>query len=690
LVVPKVLLKRLHAPGPSLSFATPAMTAPLEPASLAFRDDGTPFSPTYDDIYHSAAGAFAQARHVFIAGNALPARWRGKRLFTILETGFGIGGNFLATWSAWRADPARCERLAFVSIEKHPFTADDLRTLHARIVADATIRPLAARLADAWPLPLPGVNRLEFEGGRVTLTIAFGDALDLLPKLWLRADAFYLDGFSPAKNPDLWSPPVFKALARLAGVRATLATYTCAGQVRRGLEAAGFTCGKTPGFAGKREMLIGTFDPRWRVRRHEPPLPLAYAERHAIVIGAGLAGCAMIERLAARGWRVTTLERHARVACETSGNPAGVFHPLLSRDDSVASRIARAGFLYALNRWRTLEEGGHRFQRSKDGLLHLPAGEDEAQILATAVASLGSPPAFAHRLSATDAQALAGIAVTRGGWFYPQGGSVSPAALCSALCAAAGGKLDWRGGAQAARIERDGETWAVFDDAGFLLARAPVVVFANAHDAVRLAGLRHAPTRIVRGQLTRLPARFAAALRVPVIGDGYAVPLADGLLTGATYDLDDTDATIRASSHSENLARLSSLLPAFSGELARLDPAALAGRVGFRCVTGDRLPMIGPLADEAASEGNAAMLSGAWPLDLPRAEGLYGAFALGSRGLVWSSLAAELIASQIEGEPWPLERDLADSIDPARYLLRALRHGLADRIAAESSPGSCG
>jgi tRNA 5-methylaminomethyl-2-thiouridine biosynthesis bifunctional protein len=653
------------------------MTAPLKPATLAFRDDGTPFSPVYDDIYHSAAGALAQARHVFVGGNGLPLRWRGKRLFTVLETGFGIGGNFLATWAAWRADPARSERLAFVSVEKHPFLADDLRALHARIVADATIAALATQLTDAWPLPLPGINRLEFEGGRVTLTIAFGDALDLLPKLWLRANALYLDGFAPAKNPDLWSPPVFKALARLSDEHATLATYTCASHVRRGLEAVGFECSNAPGFDGKRDMLVGTFAPRWRVRRHEPPAPLALAERHAVVIGAGLAGCALIERLAARGWRVTALERHSRVAHETSGNPVGVFHPLLSRDDSAASRITRAGFLYALHRWRTLEEAGYRFQRSRQGLLHLPADENEAQAISEAIATLGYPPAFVQACSAAEAQTRAGIALTHGGWFYPQGGSLNPAALCAALCAAAGDSLSWRGGAQAARIERDGDAWTILDDAGRLLERAPVVVFANAQDAARVAGLRHAPTRIVRGQLTLLPARLGAALRVPVIGDGYAVPLTDSLLTGATYEIDDGDLSVRTSSHSENVTRLSRLLPALSTDLAELDPELLPGRVGFRCVTSDRLPMIGPLADEGASERDASALRGARLLDLSRTEGLYSAFAFGSRGLVWSSLAAELVASQIEGEPWPIERDLADSLDPARYLLRALRHGSA-------------
>ncbi|CAN7548192.1 bifunctional tRNA (5-methylaminomethyl-2-thiouridine)(34)-methyltransferase MnmD/FAD-dependent 5-carboxymethylaminomethyl-2-thiouridine(34) oxidoreductase MnmC [Trinickia sp. LjRoot230] len=654
------------------------MTQPLAPATLAFRGDGTPYSPRYDDIYRSASGALAEARHVFVDGNRLVERWRGRRLFTVLETGFGIGTNFLATWAAWRADPAHAERLAFVSIEKHPFSADDLRSLHARFVVDATVSPLAAQLADAWPLLVPGIHRLEFDGGRVTLTIALGDALDMLPRLWLRADAFYLDGFAPAKNPELWSQPVFKAMARLAGEQATFATYSCAGQIRRGLEAVGFVCAKAPGFADKREMLVGRFAPRWRVRRHEPPVPLALDERHAIVIGAGLAGCALVERLAARGWRVTLLERHARVANETSGNPAGVFHPLLSRDESVATRITRAGFLMALQRWRALEAAGHDFKRSTHGLLQISSDDDEARGLTEAIGTQGYPNAFVQPLSRADCSELAGVPLERGGWCYPQGGSLDPAALCAALCAQAGDALTWRTGASAARIERDGQTWAVLDANGATLARAGVVIFANAHEAARVAGLRHAPTHVVRGQLTRLSAQTAADLHVPLIGDGYAVPLADGLLTGATYELDDTDTTVRASGNAENLLRLERLLPHLAHELTRLDASTLRARVGFRCLTSDRLPMAGPLADEAECVRQAGSLNGAWPLDLPRSTGLFGLFALGSRGLVWSTLAAELVVSQLEGEPWPLERDLAEHLDPARYLLRALRQRLLD------------
>ncbi|HVE05730.1 MAG TPA: bifunctional tRNA (5-methylaminomethyl-2-thiouridine)(34)-methyltransferase MnmD/FAD-dependent 5-carboxymethylaminomethyl-2-thiouridine(34) oxidoreductase MnmC [Paraburkholderia sp.] len=658
------------------------MTATLTPATLAFRADGTPYSPRYDDVYHSAVGAFEQAEHVYLRGNRLPERWRERRIFTVLETGFGIGINFLATWAQWRADPQRCERLHFASTEMYPFSSADLRRALASIVADAPISTLAKQLVDAWPMLVPGAHRVEFEGGRVTLTLVFGDALQTLPTLWLRADAFYLDGFSPAKNPELWSAAIFRALTRVAGEDATLATYTSAGEVKRGLAQAGFEIRKVDGFGWKRTMLIGHFAPRWRVRRYEPPAPLPVSERHAVVIGAGLAGCALIERLAARGWRVTSLERHRAAAQEASGNPAGVFHPMLSRDDSVASRITRAGFLYALRRWPSLSvdvdvdiAAGARLQlmRGTGGLLQIAESEAEAHTFAQVLKTLGYPTEFVVPVSRDDAQQISGTAVTRGGCYFPHGGWIDPAALCAAQCAAAGTLLERRFGIEAARIERSGDQWTVFDATGQPIVRAPVVIVANAHEAARIAGLAHAPTRSVRGQLTLLPAGTAPSLHLPVIGEGYAVPLADGItLTGATYDVDDADPAQRADGHVENLERVANMLPSFGSAL--VTPQSFDGRVAFRCVTSDRLPMIGALADEAAAIADAVRLRGAWPRDLPRADGLYGAFAYGSRGLVWAALGAELIASQIEGEPWPIERELAEAIDPARFLLRALRH----------------
>ncbi|MDR5760234.1 tRNA (5-methylaminomethyl-2-thiouridine)(34)-methyltransferase MnmD [Caballeronia sp. LZ035] len=236
------------------------MHEPLVPAPLVFRDDGTPWSPRHDDIYHSAAGALSQARHVFLKGNGLPERWRGKPRFNVLETGFGMGINFLATWAAWRDDLQRPASLHFISVEKYPFTASDLRRAHAAIIDDASVMPLAASLAAAWPVLVTGMHRIELEHRALTLTLAFGDVMDVVPRLkqdGMTADAIYLDGFAPARNPDMWTPALFASLAGIASDDASFATYTSAGQVKRALLQSGFEYRKVCGFGGKRAMLVG-------------------------------------------------------------------------------------------------------------------------------------------------------------------------------------------------------------------------------------------------------------------------------------------------------------------------------------------------------------------------------------------------------------------------------------------------
>src|SRR5262245_31713692 len=248
------------------------MASTLVPASPAYEADGTPRSPAYGDVYHSADSGPGQAAHVFLGGNDLPARWAGARVFTIVETGFGLGLNFLATRRAWRDSAARPERLHYVSIEKHPFLREGLAQLHARY---PELAALASDLRAAWPLPLPGLHRLHFEGGLVTLTLAFGDVADVLPRLRLAAHAFFLDGFSPERNPDMWAPAVMKGLARLARSGATAATYTAARSVRDALAAAGFEPQLRPGFGRKRDMLAARYAPPG-TRRARPPEPPAW------------------------------------------------------------------------------------------------------------------------------------------------------------------------------------------------------------------------------------------------------------------------------------------------------------------------------------------------------------------------------------------------------------------------------
>jgi tRNA 5-methylaminomethyl-2-thiouridine biosynthesis bifunctional protein len=627
---------------------------PLTPARLAYTEDGTPWSPDFGDVYHSADGGPGQAEHVFLRGNGLPQRWQGRERFVILETGFGTGLNFLATWSAWRADPRACRRLHYLSVEAHPYTAADLASLHRRWPEFA---PLAQRLQAQWPVLTPGLHRIELEGGRLVLTLAFGDALWLLPRLSARVDAFYLDGFDPRRNPDMWRPELFRRLARLAAPDATLATWSVAATVRAGLESAGFRCGKRPGFGRKREMLTGERSAAAAAGRPAAPA------REALVIGAGLAGSAICARLAARGWRLTLLERHRQPAREASGNLAGIVRPLLSLDDSIASRFTRAAYLHSLRAWSDMRPTP---RWAGCGVLHIARDAGHAARQREVVARHAYPPDYVRYLDRAEASDLVGWPLAEGGWHFPGGGWASPPSVCAALLDGCGETLRVRYGEQPARLERQDEQWQAVDGSGRIIARAPVVILASGAGDLWPAGAPPLPLRRVRGQVSHLPAERLPPLRLALCREGYLTPPVDGLVcVGASYDFDD-DPLPRAEAHAGNLQRLAHILP---GAAAGIDAARLDGRVGFRCVPPDRLPVVGTLAAAAPTDREARLD------DVPRLQGVHALMGLASRGLTWAWLAAELLASRLEDDPLPVETDLADALDPGRFLLRRLRRG---------------
>jgi tRNA 5-methylaminomethyl-2-thiouridine biosynthesis bifunctional protein len=585
------------------------MPAGVLPAKLDFRDD-TPYSADYGDVYHSAGGGIAQARHVFLAGNGLPERWQGRDRFVILETGFGAGLNFLVTWRAWREDPRRPGRLHYVAVEKHPFRADDLRLLHGRY---PELQSEAAALHAAWPPLVSGAHRIEFDG--VVLTLFFGD-IALLRDLALAADAVYLDGFAPAKNPEMWTHAVMRSVSRLAAPHATVATWSVAAAVRDALEATGFAVEKHRGFAAKREMLVGRHEKPGQKPRDTPIFP----ERRAAVVGAGLAGAAVCERLCARGWEVELYERHAEPAQEASGNAAGTFHPIITPDDSIFARLTRAAYLQSLEHWRKVL--GMRWDRC--GVLQLARSDKEAR--SQEQATLGLPEDYARFVSAREASRHAGVSLAAPGVWFPGAGWVQPQTLVRAQLDACGARLTKRFSTELAE-----------------LPEAPVVIVANSSEAPKLAPLPHLRMRRVRGQLTYLREDALEAPRVVVLRGGMVLPAIEGLcVIGASYDLEDEDREVREDSHAGNLERLAQMLP-----VERSVPVH-GGRVAFRAVTPDRLPVAGKIG-----------------------EGLYGAFAYGSRGLIWAVLAAEIIAAELEGEPAPVESALLKALDPGRFRRRA-------------------
>ncbi|HET7838053.1 MAG TPA: tRNA (5-methylaminomethyl-2-thiouridine)(34)-methyltransferase MnmD, partial [Variovorax sp.] len=315
-----------------------------------WRADGIPRSARFDDIYHSESGAPAQARHVFLGGCGLPAAWAEAPQWRILETGFGFGLNFLTTWQAWRRDPQRPRLLHFVSIEAFPVSRDDLLRA-AQAYPD--LLPQAVQLASQWHGLLPGFHRLWFDAGQVLLTLCIGDVQPMLRAQRFEADSLFLDGFSPQRNPAMWSADTLKAVSRFARRGTRVATWTIARAVCDALAQCGFQLTRAPGMPPKRDCLQGVFEPAWEVRRRGPEATPPLAAGRCAVVGAGLAGAAVAASLARRGWLVEVLDAAQRPASGASSLPAGLLAPHVSPDDALLSRLTRAGIRAT---WQQLEQ----------------------------------------------------------------------------------------------------------------------------------------------------------------------------------------------------------------------------------------------------------------------------------------------------------------------------------------------
>lgn len=598
----------------------------IVPAVLQYAD-GVPYCAAYGDVYHSADGGVGQARHVFLRGCGLPERWAGRDRFVILETGFGTGMNFLATWAAWRADPLRPAYLHFLSVEKHPFSAADLARLHARWPEFAD---LSSQLLACWPLLLPGFHRIVLDGGRVALTLMLGDAADCLPQLDAAVDAFYLDGFAPDRNPELWQPALLHTLARLARPGALAATYSVAASVREGLSSAGFRCEKREGFGRKRHCLRAHYAGHSSTEASVP--------RDVAVIGAGVAGAAVAHALAQRGRTVHVLERAAAPASGASGNPVAVFRPVLAREDNASSRLTRAAFLHDVRGWAALGEG---VAWARCGVLHLARDADAGKRQQLALAAATVPDRFARWVEADAARELAHWPVEAPGVFYPEAGWVVPAGLCRAWLDHP--RITLRTGCEVVRLEPAASGWRLCDATGTVVDEVDTVVLANAGEAGRLAPDAAWPLHRVRGQVTRVPPGSLPELRCVVSREGYVVSADGEVLVGATYEHDDLDTVPRTASDLANLARLQAILP---GAGARFDASEVSGRAALRATLPDRLPIVGAVAGAA---------------------GLYVAAGYASRGVVWAGLLGEVLADRLVGAPSPLERDIMAALDPARF-----------------------
>ncbi len=643
-------------------------------AQLDWDEEGQPSSRQYADVYFSRENGLEETRYVFLSNNDLPQRFAALQpdeQLVIGETGFGTGMNFLCAWELFEQMAPSGARLHFVSVEKHPLTHADLQRA---LALWPSLQRYSQQLLDGYVGINTGFQRLVFDAGRVVLTLMIGDALAMLPQLDARVDAWFLDGFAPSKNPEMWTPDLFAQLARLSTAQTTLGTFTSTGYVRRALNDAGFQMKRVPGLGKKWEVMRGTFggaastsSKPWFARPAHRP-----RECSALVIGAGLAGCATAASLAARGWQVELLERHATIAQEASGNPQGVLYLKLSAHGTSLSRLIVDGFGFT----RRLLERLHKGQDWDDcGVLQLAFDEREAQRQAKLAAAF--PDTLLTQIDREKAERKAGVGLASGGLFYPDAGWVHPPALCQHLIAHP--KVNLHGCQHALQLKRvDGE-WQAWSGER-MIARAAVVVLCGAADITRFAQSAQLPLKRIRGQISRLPASpTSIALRTVVCAEGYVAPVRQGEHTlGASFNFNSDDLTPSGAEHASNLE----LLREISGDLAdrlqvdALEPDTLQGRAAFRCTSPDYLPIVGPLADPVAfAEAYAVLARDARQVPqvpCPWQEGLYINGGHGSRGLITAPLSGELIAAWLNDEPLPVPQDIAEACHPNRFMLRQL------------------
>lgn len=664
--------------------------------------DGQPRSRRFGDIYFSRSGGLDEARHVFIDGNDLPSRWRAlapDARFTVGELGFGTGLNFLCAWQAFLRHAPPGAQLHYVSCELEPLGSAELR---AALALWPDLSAVAQPLLAQYRAPAPGWHRFAFPGHSVHLTLLVGDARECLPRLAARVDAWFFDGFSPDRNPQLWEPGLFRAAAACSAPDATLSTYSVAGAVRRAAADAGFEVWKAPGFGSKRDMLRARLRADVPMRRssswrsaalapsHDDASGAAHADhaahlgerqavpraRSATVIGAGLAGCCVAYSLARRGWRVRLVERHQRIATEASGNAQGILYARLGAGAAPLHRFVLAGYQYSLRLLRQLLPCDG-VQWSDAPVLQLARDAADARRHA-AIADLGLPASLVRGVDASEAAAIAGIELGAGGLVFEGGGWVHPPAFCAALAASAGIELalgrtvrDVRTGADGRiALDFDAPSGAAVDGARRIgrgdphrddrdqIDEAPgIVVIATAGAALDFSATAHLPLRFNRGQVTQLPATPAsAAMRAVVCAERYLAPAREGWhTTGATFSR-EARADARAQDDAENLAMVETLSPLLHAQWCASDSIASAtGRAGVRCVSPDYLPLVGALCD---ARGRT----------LPN---LFVSLAHGSRGLISAPLAAEALAAYLEDEPAPLPVDSMVALAPQRLFRTA-------------------
>ncbi|WP_339933437.1 tRNA (5-methylaminomethyl-2-thiouridine)(34)-methyltransferase MnmD [uncultured Brevundimonas sp.] len=585
---------------------------------LIWAEDGSPRSGRFDDVYFSQQDGLAESRAVFLAGCGLPEAWAGRTRFTVGELGFGTGLNIAALLDLWQRTAPPTAHLHIFSIEGYPLRADEARRA---LATWPELESVTMPLLETWPDATPGFHRIDLPACRATLDLAVGE-VDWALDAWSgRADAWFLDGFSPATNPDMWSPAVLDAIVARSAPGARLATFTVAGAVRRGLSERGFAVAKCPGHGRKRERLEATL----------PTAPLPDPAPPSIaVIGAGIGGAALVRALAVLGVAATVVETSAPGA-GGSGFPAALVTPRLDAGDPVIAALGAQALHRATSLYATIP--GAVLTR---GVLQLEQGPKDARRFAKVAAQPLWPDGAMTLLSAATATVRLGEAVPAGGLDMRTAMAVAPARVLNAWLADT-----VQTGTAVDHIEPVAGGWRLMAADGRPIMTVDTVIIAAGWGSAALLGPNHPVLAPVRGQ-----ANWTDGPTTPAVAwGGYAIPTNDGVLYGATHDRGDTGTDVRDDDNHRNLETLRARLPGLATRIAAAGP--VQAHAAVRATTPDRLPLAGAL---------------------PGREGLFLLTGMGSRAFTFAPLLAEHVAALVLAQPSPLPAALATQVDPARLV----------------------
>ena len=630
--------------------------------------NNTPFSTTFDDIYFNPTQGRAESDYVFLQHNDLTARFAHVQQFVIGELGFGTGLNFLHTAQQFLKLAPPEAQLDFMSIEAYPLSKE---AIQQALYCYPGISTLCNELISQYPPALPGFHRLILGNGRIRLTLLFGQVESMLPQWVGRVDAWYLDGFAPNKNPDMWSLTVMQQLARLSHHETSFSTFTAARLVQNNLTTAGFSVQKTKGFGRKREMLFGIFKGKASSHNIAPWCGLDHntPAQQVFIIGAGLAGCTTAYCLAQRGIGVTLLEASPDIAQGASGNPVGLLRPHFSPNHDVFDQFYTAGFYGTKRLIRALIQDAsipHQFS----GLLQLLTNTrlqkkyqliDEKRVISDAQLQIAS---------ANTIHDTFGLNTSHNGVFFPEAGVVCPRSLCQALIAHP--KITVHTGQAVQTCRHDGSRWQI-NTAQNQSFTASHLVIASASDSTSLSLCAEYPITQSTGQLTLIPEQE----HLPVCSlsyDGYVTPALHGWhALGASFRPHGAARTVDPQEQQENLAKLAEVLPNLANAI---DLTQCQARVGVRAVTPDHLPLVGPIDDKALFSKRFLKFAKGYQRHVPTPQPLPNAYlcsGFGAKGLASCWLSGETLASIIAGTPLPISNALYKALYPARFWLRQLQ-----------------